>query len=58
MPNASSPATCAVRADRSTTPHFTYCTTWGGPYKLLGKIKRGQGPLALQAFTPGALPPR
>jgi hypothetical protein len=43
--------------DRSITPHLTHCARWPGQYKILGKIKRGQGELAIQAFTQGAAPP-
>jgi hypothetical protein len=43
--------------DRALTPHLTYCTKWAGPHKILGKIKRGAGQLAIQGFAPGGAPP-
>ncbi len=44
-------------SDKSISPHITYCAKFPGPYKLVGKIKRGQGQLAMQAFTPGVAAP-
>jgi hypothetical protein len=42
--------------DRSITPHMTWCPKWPGMYKLLGKIKRGNGEFAMQAYTHGGAP--
>jgi hypothetical protein len=38
--------------DKAIAPSMTWCTKMPGVYKLLGKVKRGQGELAIQAFTP------
>jgi hypothetical protein len=42
--------------DKSIAPKLTHCPRWPGMYKILGKIKRGAGELAIQAFAPGGAP--
>jgi len=42
--------------DRSISPRITHCPKWPGMYKVLGKIKRGGGEFAIQAFAPGGAP--
>jgi hypothetical protein len=38
--------------DRSIAPRVTHCALYAGYYKLLGKVKRGAGEFAIQAFSP------
>ena len=45
-------------ADRTITPHLTWCATIPGIYKVIAKIKKDQaGAYAVQAFAPMAAPP-
>jgi hypothetical protein len=43
--------------DRSISPKLVHCPRWPGMYKILGKIKRGAGEFAIQAFAPGGAAP-
>ncbi len=43
--------------DKSIAPKITHCAKWPGLYKILGKIKRGAGELAIQGFSYGSAAP-